>query len=117
MCPAIPKVLLDLTTSTEIGDPSFGDLLHIANHKSEKGIEIMLKSRRFFNNVAKEKKNEVLNLNPTKACQGSNAPINILKERRNSFKKWPLNLWWFTNKTIIEVGNIAKNATLEVFFT
>ena len=47
----------------------------------------MLKSRRFFNNVAKEKKKEVLNLNPTKAYQGSNAPINILKERRNSFKK------------------------------
>ena len=47
----------------------------------------MLKSHSFFNNVAKEKKKEVLNLNPTKACQGSNAPINILKERCNAFKK------------------------------
>lgn len=30
MCPAIPKVLLDLTTSTEIGDPNFGDSDYIS---------------------------------------------------------------------------------------
>ena len=29
MCPAIPKFLLDLTTSKEIGDPSFRDSFYI----------------------------------------------------------------------------------------
>ena len=38
-----------------------------------------------------------------------------LKETRNSFKKWPLNLWWISNKTIIEVGNITKATTFESF--
>ena len=32
---------------------------------------------------------------------------------RNSFKKWPLHLWWISDKTIIEVGNITKAATLK----
>ena len=31
-----------------------------------------------------------------------------LKETRNSFKKWPLNLWWISNKAIIELENITK---------
>ena len=30
----------------------------------------------------------------------------FLEETRNLFKRWPLNLWWISNKTIIEVGNI-----------
>ena len=30
-------------------------------------------------------------------------------------RKWPLNLWWISNKAIIGVGNIAKAAKL--FFT
>ena len=36
---------------------------------------------------------------------------SYLKETRNSFKKWPLNLRWTLNKTIAEVGNITKAAT------
>ena len=40
---------------------------------------------------------------------------NLLKETRNSFKKWPLNLWWISNKTIIEAGNITKAATFKSF--
>ena len=39
-----------------------------------------------------------------------------LKETHNSFKKWPLNLWWISNKTIMEVGNITKAATSKSFF-
>ena len=38
-----------------------------------------------------------------------------LKETRNSIKKWPLNLWWVSNKAIIEVGNITKAATFKGF--
>ena len=38
-----------------------------------------------------------------------------LKEMRNSFKKWPLKLWWISNKTIMEVGNITKVATFKSF--
>ena len=33
----------------------------------------------------------------------------------NSFKKWPLNFWWISNKSIIEVGNITKAATFKSF--
>ena len=33
-----------------------------------------------------------------------------LKETRNSFKKWPLNLWRISNKTVVEVGIITKAA-------
>ena len=40
----------------------------------------------------------------------------VLKETRNSFKKWPLNYWWISNKTIMEVGNITKAATFKSFF-
>ena len=39
----------------------------------------------------------------------------ILKETCNSFKKWSLNLWWISNKTIIEVENIAKAVTFNSF--
>ena len=35
----------------------------------------------------------------------------ILKETPNSFKKWPLYLWWISNKTIMVVGNATKAAT------
>ena len=35
--------------------------------------------------------------------------------RSNSFKKWPLNLWWISNKTIMEAGNITKAATFKSF--
>ena len=38
-----------------------------------------------------------------------------LKETRNSFKRWPLNLWWISNKTIIEVGNNTNAATFKSF--
>ena len=41
----------------------------------------------------------------------------VLKETCNSFKKWPFNLWWISNKTINEVRNITKAAILKVFFT
>ena len=34
---------------------------------------------------------------------------------RNSFKKWPLNFQWISNKTIVEVGNIKKAATFKSF--
>ena len=39
----------------------------------------------------------------------------FLKETRNSFKKWPLNLWWISNKNIMEIGNIIKAATFNSF--
>ena len=38
-----------------------------------------------------------------------------LKETHNSFKKWPLKLWWISKKTIMEVGNITKAATFISF--
>ena len=38
-----------------------------------------------------------------------------LKEMRNSFKKWPLNLWWISNKAIMEVGNITKVTIFKCF--
>ena len=38
-----------------------------------------------------------------------------LKEKHNSFKKWPLNLWWNSNKTIKEVENITKAVTFKSF--
>ena len=38
-----------------------------------------------------------------------------LKEARNSFKKWPLNLWWISNKAIMEVGNITEVAIFKSF--
>ena len=41
--------------------------------------------------------------------------FTCLKERRNPFKKWPLNLWWISNKTIVEVGNTTKAATFKNF--
>ena len=37
------------------------------------------------------------------------------KGTRNSLKKWPLNLWWISNKTIMEVGNILKAVTFKSF--
>ena len=40
---------------------------------------------------------------------------NQLKETRNWFKKWPLNLWWISNKTIVEIGNVSKAATFKSF--
>ena len=38
-----------------------------------------------------------------------------LKKTRNSFKKWPLNFWWISNKTIMEVGNITKAVAFKSF--
>ena len=38
-----------------------------------------------------------------------------VKEMRNSFKKWPLNPWWISNKTIMEVGNTTKAAIFKSF--
>ena len=45
-------------------------------------------------------------------------PINFvffIKGTLNSLKKWPLKLWWISNKTIMEVGNNAKAATFKSF--
>ena len=39
----------------------------------------------------------------------------MLNEMRNSFKKWPLNLWSISNKAIMEVRNITKAATFKSF--
>ena len=33
----------------------------------------------------------------------------------NSFKKWPFNVWWISNKTIIGVENIPTAATFKSF--
>ena len=33
--------------------------------------------------------------------------LTKLKKTSNSFKKWPLNPWWISNKTNFEVGNIT----------
>ena len=41
--------------------------------------------------------------------------LTCLKEKRNPFKKRPLNLWWISNKTIVEVGNTTKAATFKNF--
>ena len=41
--------------------------------------------------------------------------FHSLKETINSFKKWPLNLWHISNKTIMEVENIIKSATFKSF--
>ena len=41
--------------------------------------------------------------------------IICLKETRNSFKKWSLNLWYILNKAIMEVQDIAKAAILKSF--
>ena len=38
-----------------------------------------------------------------------------LKETCNLLKKLPLNLWWISNKTIIEVGNTTKAVTFKKF--
>ena len=43
----------------------------------------------------------------------SSLSLLFLKETRNSLKKWPLNLWWISNKTIMEARNITKAATFE----
>ena len=38
-------------------------------------------------------------------------------QTRNSFKTWPLNLWWISYKTIVEVGNVTKATTFKSFFS
>ena len=40
---------------------------------------------------------------------------NWWKEIRNSFKKWPFNLWSISNKTIMGLRNITKAATFKSF--
>ena len=42
--------------------------------------------------------------------------LQSLKETLNSFKKWHLNLWWISNKTILEVGNFTKATNFKSFF-
>ena len=39
----------------------------------------------------------------------------LLKETRNSFKKWPFNLWWISKKIIMKIGNVIKAATFKSF--
>ena len=39
----------------------------------------------------------------------------FLKETRNSFKNWTLNLWWTSNKSIMEMGNVTKATTFKSF--
>ena len=41
--------------------------------------------------------------------------FKTLKETCNSFKMWPLNLWWISNKTIMEIGNVTEAATFKSF--
>ena len=38
-----------------------------------------------------------------------------LKERRNSFKKLTLNLWWISSKTSTEYGNVIKATNFKSF--
>ena len=40
---------------------------------------------------------------------------STLQETRNSFKKWSLNLWWISNKTMMGIGNVTKAATFKSF--
>ena len=51
----------------------------------------------------------------SKSNKSHNDKVMILKETRNSFKKLPLNLWWISNKTIMEIGNVTKAATFKSF--
>ena len=39
----------------------------------------------------------------------------FLKETRNLFKRWPLNLWWISNKTIMEVRKYYKSCYFQKF--
>ena len=39
----------------------------------------------------------------------------LVKNIRKSFKKWSLNLWLISNKTIMEVGNITETSTFKSF--
>ena len=39
----------------------------------------------------------------------------MVKQTHNSIKKWLLSLWWMSNKTIVQVGNITKTATFKNF--
>ena len=39
--------------------------------------------------------------------------VKLLKETRNKFKKWPLNLCGISNKTITEIGNVTKAANFK----
>ena len=41
--------------------------------------------------------------------------IEVLKGTRYPFKKWPLDVWWISNKTIMEAGNITKASTSKSF--
>ena len=41
---------------------------------------------------------------------------DCLKEMCNSFKNWPLNLWWISSKAIMEVVNIVTAAFLKKIF-
>ena len=49
------------------------------------------------------------------SCKRSSLPEMFLKETRNSSEKWPLNLWWISNKTIMAIGNVSKAATFKSF--
>ena len=49
------------------------------------------------------------------AMKLSNLKVQILKKTCNLLKKWPLNPWWISNKTIMAVGNITKAATFKSF--
>ena len=42
--------------------------------------------------------------------------LQTLQEACNSFKKWPVNLWWIQGKTIMEIENVQKAATVKSFF-
>ena len=52
------------------------------------------------------------NMRPFEWC---GIEISFLKETRNWFKKWPLNYWWISNKTIMKTGNVTKAATFKSF--
>ena len=42
-------------------------------------------------------------------------PWVLISSGGRGFKKCPLNLWWISNKTIMEVGNITKARTFNSF--
>ena len=40
-----------------------------------------------------------------------------LKETRNLFKKWPLDSWWISNKSLWKLEMLQKLLLLKIFFT
>ena len=45
----------------------------------------------------------------SKTLHSFSSARKILRETRNSFKKWPLNSWRISSETIVEVKNVTKD--------